>query len=67
MSKIWVELTYFSMSSYLSSILEDEEMISSVVSSSGKTAAGSMKSVGASYYSYLTNVEKQLKEEREAR
>lgn len=26
-----------------------------------------MKSVGASYYSYLTNVEKQLKEEREAR
>ena len=26
-----------------------------------------LKSVGASYYSYLTNVEKQLKEEREAR
>ena len=26
-----------------------------------------MKSVGASYYSYLTSVEKQLKEERDAR
>jgi hypothetical protein len=26
-----------------------------------------MRSVGASYYSYLTNIEKQLRDEREAR
>lgn len=43
----------------------DEEAMSSVVSTTNKS--GSMKSVGASYYSYLTNVEKQLRDEKEAR
>lgn len=44
---------------------DDEDMISSVVSTTNKS--GSMRSVGVSYYSYLTNIEKQLKEERESR
>ena len=49
----------------MNSVWDDEEILSSVVSTTHKS--GSMRSVGASYYSYLTNVEKQLKEEREAR
>jgi hypothetical protein len=50
---------------HLQSIWEDEEINTSVVSTTHKSQ--SMRSVGASYYSYLTNVEKQLKEERDAR
>ncbi len=42
-------------------------MLSSVVSTTHKSKAGSMRSVGASYYSYLTNVERQLRDERDAR
>lgn len=36
-----------------------------MISTTHKSA--SLISVGASYYSYLTNIEKQLKEERDAR
>ena len=36
---------------------DDEEILSSVVSTTHKSG-NSMRSVGASYYSYLTNVEK---------
>ena len=35
---------------------EEDEHISSVIYTTNKS--GSMRSVGASYYSYLTNVEK---------
>lgn len=38
------------------SAFEEDEIVSSVVSTTHKS--GSMKSVGASYYSYLTSVEK---------
>lgn len=38
--------------------------LSSVVSS---TTKNTLKSVGPSYYSYLTSVEKQLRDEKEAR
>jgi hypothetical protein len=40
-------------------------MNSSVISTTHKSA--SLISVGVSYYSYLSNIEKQLKEERDAR
>lgn len=51
--------------SFMSNIQEDDEIISSVVSTTHKS--GSLRSVGASYYSYLTNIEKQLREEKDAR
>ncbi len=46
----------------LSSAWDDEEILSSVISTTHKST--SLKSVGASYYSYITNVERQLNEER---
>lgn len=49
----------------MQSVWEEDEPISSVVSTNLKS--GSLRSVGASYYSYLTNIEKQLREEKEAR
>lgn len=57
-----LKLIYYS----LNSVWDDEDILSSVVSTTHKSGA-SMKSVGASYYSYLTGVEKQLREERETR
>lgn len=49
--------------SNINSIYEEEDINSSMVSTTHKS--GSLKSVGASYYSYLTTVEKKLKEERD--
>jgi CII-binding regulator of phage lambda lysogenization HflD len=49
----------------LQSVWETDDFNSSVVSTTHKSA--SLISVGASYYSYLTNMEKQLREERDAR
>ena len=49
----------------LQSVWEDDEVHTSVVSTTHKSQ--SMKSVGASYYSYLTSIERQLKDERDAR
>lgn len=49
----------------MQSVWDEDDVVSSVVSTTHKS--GSLKSVGASYYSYLTNIEKQLREEREAR
>ena len=51
--------------SQIQSAWDEDDVISSVVSTTHKS--GSLKSVGASYYSYLTNIEKQLREERDAR
>lgn len=55
----------FSILSNIQSAWEDDEIISSVVSTTHKS--GSLKSVGASYYSYLTGIERQLRDERDAR
>ena len=49
-------------------MIEEEDNISSMVgSSTNHKSMVSFKSVGHSYYSYLTNVEKQLQEEKKAR
>lgn len=48
-----ISLIIFSLSN---SAWEEEDMVTSLVSTNKNS--GSMRSVGASYYSYLTNVEK---------
>lgn len=68
MSKICLFCKIFNsiLSNKLStSAWEDDEILSSVISTTHKSS--SLKSVGASYYSYLTGIEKQLREEKDAR
>jgi hypothetical protein len=55
MSKI-LNFKLFNRLSKLHSVNEMDEICSSVVSTTNKTST--LKSVGASYYSYISNIEK---------
>ncbi|CDW76212.1 UNKNOWN [Stylonychia lemnae] len=55
----------FRILSQIQSAWEEDEILSSVISTTHKS--NSLKSVGASYYSYLTGIERQLRDEKEHR